>query len=103
MAEITLTKAQLVPLGDRVLVRLIEEKEEARSGLIIPDSAKEKPQRGVVLSAGPGRISEEGGKLPMEVKKGDKVLYSKYSGNEIKIDGQECLIVRQEDILGILR
>lgn len=103
MAEVTLTKTQLTPLGDRVLVRPIEEQEVKKGGIIIPDTAKEKPQRGEIVSVGPGKVTEEGKKLPMDVKKGDKVLYGKYSGTEIKIDEQDYIIMHQEDILGILK
>jgi len=90
------------PLGDRVLVTAVEKTEEVRSGLIIPDSAKEKPQEGLIIAAGKGRLGEDGRLIPMDVKVGDKVLYGKYSGTEIKIDGKTYLIMHQDDILGII-
>src|ERR1700690_1596254 len=93
---------RLRPLGDRVLVRAIEKKEEIPSGLIIPDTAKEKPQEGEIIAAGKGKIGDDGKLIPMDVKTGDKILYGKYSGTEIKIEGQEYLIMHQEDILGIV-
>src|SRR5438309_7116383 len=100
MAVATLTR--LKPLGDRVLVRPLEKKEEVRSGLIIPDTAKEKPQEGEVIAAGKGKIGDDGKLIPMDVKAGDRILYGKYSGTEVKIEGQEYLIMHQEDILGIV-
>src|ERR1043166_575075 len=93
---------RLRPLGDRVLVRALERKNEERSGLIIPDTAKEKPQEGEIVAAGKGKVGDDGKLIPMDVKAGDKVLYGKYSGTEIKIDGQEYLIMHQDDILGIV-
>ncbi|MEN3014305.1 MAG: co-chaperone GroES [Endomicrobiia bacterium] len=90
------------PLGDRVLVKPLEEKEVKKGNIIIPDTAKEKPQQGEVIAVGKGKITEDGKLLPMDVKVGDKVLYGKYSGTEIKIDGQEYLILHQDDILGII-
>jgi chaperonin GroES len=96
------TAIKLRPLGDRVLVKPIEKKDEIRSGLIIPDTAKEKPQEGEIIAAGKGKIAEDGKLIPMDVKTGDKILYGKYSGTEIKLDGQEYLIMHQEDILGIV-
>ena len=90
------------PLYDRVLVKRIEEQEQIQGGIIIPDSAKEKPQQGEVLAAGQGKRLEDGTIVPLDVKAGDKVLFGKYSGNEIKIDGEECLIMREDEILGIL-
>lgn len=96
------TAIRLKPLGDRVLVRALEKKEEMRSGLIIPDTAKEKPQEGEIVAAGKGKIGEDGKLIAMDVKTGDKVLYGKYSGTEVKIDGQDYLIMHQEDILGII-
>ncbi len=90
------------PLGDRVLVKPIEEKEVKKGNIIIPDTAKEKPQQGEVIAVGKGKVTEDGKILPMEVKVGDKVLYGKYSGTEIKIDDQEYLILHQDDILGII-
>ncbi len=90
------------PLGDRVLVKPIEEKEVKKGSIIIPDTAKEKPQQGEVIAVGKGKVTEDGKLIPMEVKVGDKVLYGKYSGTEIKIDDKEYLILHQDDILGII-
>lgn len=90
------------PLNDRVIVKRVEEEEKTKSGIIIPDTAKEKPQEGEVVAVGNGKILENGQKIPMEVKVGDRVIFGKYAGNEIKIDGEEYLIMREEDILGIL-
>jgi chaperonin GroES len=90
------------PLGDRVLVKPLEEKETKKGGIIIPDTAKEKPQEGKVIALGTGKTDENGKKIPFEVKKGDRVMYSKYGGTEIKIDGEEHLILREDDILGVL-
>jgi len=90
------------PLRDRLLVRRIEEKETAKGGIIIPDTAKEKPQEGEVLAAGNGKILENGTKVALEVKVGDKILFGKYSGNDIKIEGEEVLILREDDVLAIL-
>ena len=96
------TAVRLKPLGDRVLVKAIEKKDEIRSGIIIPDTAKEKPQEGEIVAVGKGKIAEDGKLIPMDVKAGDKILYGKYSGTEVKIEGQEYLIMHQEDILGIV-
>ncbi len=91
------------PLSDRVLIKTLEpEQESKKGGIIIPDTAKEKPQQGEVIEVGPGRVTEEGKKIEMEVKKGDKVLYGKYSGTEVTIDGVEYLIMRESDILAII-
>jgi chaperonin GroES len=90
------------PLHDRILVQRIEEKETVKGGIIIPDSAKEKPQEGVVKAVGNGKILENGTKLTLEVKEGDRILFGKYSGSEIKIDGEEYLILREDEVLGIL-
>ena len=103
MAEATLTKVKIQPLGDRVLVKPVESKEIKRGGIIIPDTAKEKPQEGEVVAVGKGKMTEDGKLLPMDVKPGDRILYGKYSGNEIKIDDVEHLIMHQDDILGILK
>jgi chaperonin GroES len=102
MVEATLSKVKIKPLGDRVLVRPVEKEKQERSGIIIPDTAKEKPQEGEVVAAGKGKTGDDGKLVPMEVKAGDKILYGKYSGTEIKIDDQEYLIMHQDDILGIL-
>jgi chaperonin GroES len=96
------TAVRLKPLGDRVLVKAVEKKDEIRSGIIIPDTAKEKPQEGEIIAVGKGKIAEDGKLIPMDVKAGDKILYGKYSGTEVKIEGQEYLIMHQEDILGIV-
>ena len=96
------TAIRLKPLGDRVLVKAVEKKDEIRSGIIIPETAKEKPQEGEIIAVGKGKLSEDGKLIPMDVKAGDKILYGKYSGTEVKIDGQEYLIMHQEDILGIV-
>jgi chaperonin GroES len=93
---------KLRPLHDRLVVRRIEEKETAQGGIIIPDTAKEKPQRGEVLAVGNGRILDDGKKIALDVKVGDKILFGKYSGNDIKIDGEEILIVREDDVLAVL-
>ncbi len=90
------------PLHDRILVRRVEEGETIRGGIIIPDSAKEKPQEGEVISVGKGKSNDEGKVFPLDVKAGDRVLFGKYSGTEIKLEGEEYLIMREEDILGIL-
>ena len=90
------------PLGDRVLVKRVEEEEKTKGGIIIPDTAKEKPQQGKVIAVGTGKIDEKGNKIPFNVKKGDKVLMPKYGGTEIKLDGKEYQIMREEDILGVL-
>jgi chaperonin GroES len=90
------------PLGDRVLIKPLEEKETKKGGIIIPDTAKEKPQEGKVVALGTGKRDENGKLIPFEVKKGDRVMYGKYSGQEIKIDGEDHLIVKEEDILGVL-
>ena len=90
------------PLHDRILVKRIEEKEQVRGGIIIPDSAKEKPQEGKVVAAGNGKIGEDGKRIALDVKSGDKILFGKYSGSEVKIDDEEYLILREEDVLAIL-
>ncbi|MBI4553504.1 MAG: co-chaperone GroES [Candidatus Latescibacteria bacterium] len=90
------------PLGDRLMVRRIEEEEVQRGGIIIPDTAKEKPQQGEVMAVGTGRLNEKGERVPLEVKKGDKILFGKYSGTEVKLDDTEYLMMREDDVLGIL-
>ena len=91
------------PLGDRLLVqRLEEEGEVKKGGIIIPDTAKEKPQRGKVIAVGNGRVTDEGKRIAMDVKAGDQILFGKYSGSEIKMEGEEYLIMREEDVLGIV-
>jgi chaperonin GroES len=90
------------PLQDRILVKRLEEKETKKGGIIIPDTAKEKPQEGEIIAAGPGGRDENGKLTPLDVKKGDKVLFGKWSGTEVKIDGQDLLIMKESDILGIV-
>ena len=90
------------PLNDRILVVRVEEEKKTAGGIIIPDTAKEKPQEGKVVAAGPGKVADDGKCIPIEVKKGDRVLFSKYAGSEIKIDGVEHIFMREDDILGIL-
>lgn len=91
------------PLQDRVLVKPLQQEEVKKGGIIIPDTAKEKPQEGQVIAAGPGRLSDEGKILSMSVKVGDKILYGKYSGSEVSVDGGEFLIMRESDILAVLK
>jgi len=93
---------KIQPLNDRVLVLRTEEDEKTAGGIIIPDTAKEKPQEGEVIGVGPGKVDEKGKRLPLDVKKGDRVLFSKYGGNDIEIGGVEHLILREDDILGIV-
>ena len=93
---------KFTPLHDRILIRRVEEADTTRGGIIIPDSAKDKPQEGEVISAGKGKISEEGKVRPLDVKEGDRILFGKYSGTEIKIDGEDFIIMREEEVLGIL-
>jgi chaperonin GroES len=95
----TKTKTRIEPLEDRVVIRPLEGEEVTASGLVIPDTAKEKPQEGEVLAVGPGRLDDNGKRVPMEVKDGDRVLYSKYAGTEVKLDGEEVLVVSARDIL----
>jgi len=90
------------PLHDRILVKRQEEKETKKGGIIIPDSAKEKPQEGKVIAVGNGKVTDDGKKIPLDVKAGDKILFGKYSGSEVKIDDKEYLILREEDVLAIL-
>ena len=92
----------VTPLHDRVLVRRLEEKETAKGGIIIPDTAKEKPQEGEVIAVGAGKLKEKGGRIPLDVKAGDRILFGKYTGSDIKIEGQEYLILREEEILAKL-
>jgi chaperonin GroES len=93
---------KLIPLHDRILVRRLEGEEKTRGGLIIPDSAKDKPQEGEVISAGKGKSNEEGKVRPLDVKAGDRILFGKYSGTEVKLDGEDFLIMREEEVLGII-
>jgi len=93
---------KFTPLHDRILVRRVEEAETTRGGIIIPDSAKDKPQEGEVISVGKGKINEEGKVRPLDVKEGNRILFGKYCGTEIKIDGEDFVIMREEEVLGIL-
>ena len=93
---------QVTPLYDRLLVKRSNEEEKTKGGIIVPDSAKEKPAQGEVVATGNGRVSEDGKLAPLTVKKGDKILFGKYSGTEVKINGDELLIMREEDVLGII-
>jgi chaperonin GroES len=95
-------KMKLKPLGGRVIVEPIEQEEMTAGGIILPETAKEKPQEGKVLAAGPGERDEDGERIPMEVQVGDRVLYAKYSGTEVKMDGKKLLILRESDILAVL-
>ena len=92
----------LKPLGDRIVVKVLEADEKTASGIVLPEKAKEKPQEGEVMAVGTGKILDNGTKLDMEVKKGDKVLYSKYAGTEVKVKGEEYLILRQDDVLALV-
>jgi chaperonin GroES len=92
--------AKIEPLGDRVVIRPLPKEEVSKGGIVLPDTAKEKPQEGKIIAVGPGRLTEDGNRIAMEVKKGDKVLYSKYAGTEFKLDGEEVIIMREGDILG---
>jgi chaperonin GroES len=94
--------AKLTPLHDRILVRRVDEGETVRGGIIIPDTAKEKPQEGEVIAVGAGKKNEKGERQPLDVKEGDRILFGKYAGNEIRIDNEEFLIIREEEVLGIL-
>jgi chaperonin GroES len=90
------------PLHDRILVKRVEEQEVKKGGIIIPDTAKEKPQEGKVIAVGNGKVNDEGKKIPLDVKAGDKILFGKYSGSEVKVEDEEYLILREEDVLGII-
>jgi len=94
--------AKFTPLHDRLLVRRIEEAETTRGGIILPDTAKEKPQEGEVISVGKGKVNEDGKVFPLAVKEGDRILFGKYSGTEIKLDGEDFIIMREEEVLGII-
>ena len=94
--------AKVRPLHDRLLIKRIEEKETVKGGIIIPDSAKEKPQQGKVIAVGNGKIKDDGKRIPLDVKEGDTILFGKYSGQEIKIEGEEFLIMREDEVLAIL-
>jgi chaperonin GroES len=98
----TKTSNKIQPLADRVVVQALEEADQTRGGLYIPDTAKEKPQQGKVVAVGPGKLSEQGERLSPDVKEGDTVLYGKYSGTEVTVDGEEYLILRESDILAVI-
>ncbi len=102
MATASKTKLDISPMADRVVIRPAEETEEMRGGLYIPDTAKEKPQQGHVVAAGPGRLNDDGERIPMEVKVGDLVLYGKYAGTEVSLQGNDYLIVKEADVLAVL-
>jgi len=93
---------KLRPLADRVVVKPLEQEEEKRGGIIIPDTAKEKPEKGEVVEVGPGKLDDTGKRVALEVKKGDRVLFGKYAGTEIKVEGQEVMILREEDVLAVI-
>ena len=93
---------RIKPLADRVVVKALEEAEQMRGGLYIPDTAKEKPQEGEVVAVGPGKLSDDGNRIPMEVSAGDRVLYGQYSGTEVTVDGDQYLILRESDILAVV-
>jgi chaperonin GroES len=101
MATQAATKIQ--PLADRIVVKALEETEQMRGGLYIPDTAKEKPQQGEVVAAGPGKLNDDGKRIPLEVGVGNRVLYGKYSGTEVNVDGEEYLILRESDVLAIIK
>lgn len=102
MGTASAAKLQLKPLADRVVVKKLEAEERTAGGIVLPDTAKEKPQQGEVLAVGPGRVDEKGSRAPMEVKVGEKVLFAKYSGTEVKFDGVEYLILAERDILAVI-
>lgn len=99
----TTTAVNVQPLGDRVVVKPLPQEEKTKGGILLPDTVKEKPVQGEILAIGSGRVLEDGKKIPLEVKVGDKVLYGKYSGSEIKLEGEEFVILHENEILGILR
>ena len=103
MATATASTTKLRPLGDRVVIQPTPREEMTKSGIVLPDTAKEKPQEGSIIAAGPGKILEDGKRETMDVKVGDKVLYAKYAGTEFKVDGDDLLIVSQKDILAVLQ
>jgi chaperonin GroES len=99
----TTAAARIQPLADRVVIKVLEDSEQKRGALYIPDTAKEKPSQGEVVAVGPGRISDDGTRLDMDVKVGDRVLYGKYSGSDVTLDGEEYLILRESDVLAVIR
>ena len=98
----TTQSVNVKPLSDRLLIQRLSEEEKTAGGIYIPDTAKEKPQKGEVIAVGAGKTTEDGKQIPLEVKSGDKVLFSKYSGTELKLNGQEYLMIREDDVLGII-
>ncbi len=102
MAKATAAEVKVRPLHDRILVRRVQEDEKTAGGIIIPESAKEKPQRGEVVATGKGRVTEDGKTMPLEVRAGDTILFGKYSGTELKLNGHDYLMMREEDVLGVL-
>ena len=96
------TKVKFVPLGERVVIKPIQRESTTRGGIYLPDTAKEKPQEGQVIAVGPGKLDEHGKRIPMEVKVGDKILFGKYTGTDIKLDGEEVLILREDEVLAVL-
>lgn len=102
MATATSTKVRLKPLDDRVVVKKLDAEEKTAGGIVIPDTAKEKPQQGEILAVGPGKLDDNGKRQPMELKEGDKVLFAKYSGTEVKLDGIEYVIMAERDILAVI-
>ena len=102
MATASANKLQLKPLADRVVLKKLDAEDKTSGGIVLPDTAKEKPQQGEILAVGPGRVDEKGNRTPMEVKVGDKVLFAKYSGTEVKIEGVEYLIMTERDILAVV-
>ncbi len=95
-------KGSIRPLGDRILVKRLEDEEKTKGGIIIPDTAKEKPQEGRVIAVGRGKMTEDGKVIPLDLKAGDKILFGKYAGSEVKIGGEEHLILREDDVLGVI-
>jgi len=90
------------PLGERIVLKVLESEEKTKSGIVLPDTAKEKPQMGKVLAVGPGRVLDNGQKVPLEVKEGDTVLFAKYAGTEVKLEGEEYMVLKESDVLGIV-
>jgi chaperonin GroES len=99
----TTAATRIQPLADRVVIKALDESEQMRGGLYIPDTAKEKPSQGEVVAVGPGKVSDDGKRLDMDVKVGDKVLYGKYSGTDVTLDGEEFLILRESDVLAVIK
>src|SRR5690349_14568597 len=98
----TATKSKLRPLGDRIVIKTVEREEMTKSGIVLPDTAKEKPQEGEVLAVGPGRVTDDGKRAPIDVKVGDRVLFAKYAGTEFKLEDEELLILRDSDVLAVI-